>query len=239
MNRDAIKYIAVFGMLLNHISLAFLQKGTVVGEVFLDLGYITAPVMCYFLVEGYYYTRSRRRYGMRLLGFALLSQLPFHMALTPEKSLPGRLNMLFTLFVCFLILEVKTRVRQENLRLLSYCLLILANSFCDWPTMASIYTLLFAYAYGTRWKLERAFGIAALFFGLTMYTSNRSLFPAEQALLLTGGAMMGFLAAAWMLLYLYNGQQAKRGRSISKWFFYLFYPAHLAVIAGIRMYLGV
>lgn len=235
LNRDTIKYIAIFAMLLNHISAAFLEKGTFIGELFLDIGYFTAPVMCYFLVEGYYYTHSRRRYLQRLFVFALISQIPFYMALSQGEKWPGMLNMMFTLCVCFLILEVKTRVQQESLRWMWYLILVFANGFCDWPTMASVYTLLFAYAYGSQWKMARAFYVSAALFMIPMYMTNRVLFSAEKAALLTGCATLGVLAAAVVLLYFYNGKQAERGRIVSKYLFYIFYPAHLLIIGMIRM----
>lgn len=58
MNRDTIKYIAMITMLLNHVSFIFLEQGTVFAEILTAVGYFTAPVMCYFLVEGMTYTRS-------------------------------------------------------------------------------------------------------------------------------------------------------------------------------------
>lgn len=236
LNRDTIKYIAVFAMLLNHISNAFLERGTFWGELFLDIGYFTAPVMCYFLVEGYYYTRSGKKYGLRLLIFALISQQPYYMALWPEMRWPGILNMMFTLFICFLILEVKHHVRQEACRWLLYAVLIGATNFCDWPVMAGVYTLLFADAYGSPLKMRRAFCIAMAVFVMPMYATNSMLFPVGKAAFLTGCAALGVLAAGAAVLYLYNGRQAKRGKIFSKWFFYLFYPAHLFVIGMIRAF---
>lgn len=53
LNRDVIKYIAMFTMLLNHIAQGFLTNGTLVYKLMLSVGYFTAPVMLYFLVEGY------------------------------------------------------------------------------------------------------------------------------------------------------------------------------------------
>lgn len=61
MNRDTIKYIAMITMLLNHVSFIFLEPGTVLAEILTAVGYFTAPVMCYFLVEGMTYTRSPKK----------------------------------------------------------------------------------------------------------------------------------------------------------------------------------
>ena len=98
LNRDVIKYVAMFTMLLNHIANVFWTEG-VLYNLFLDIGYFTAPVMCYFLVEGYHYTKSKKKYAIRLLVFALISQIPFSLAFEH-----GNLNMIYTLFICFLIL---------------------------------------------------------------------------------------------------------------------------------------
>ncbi len=76
LNRDQIKYIAVFTMLLNHVANIFLQPGTFACEALKDIGYFTAPVMCWFLVEGYRYTRSVKKYAGRLQSLPLL-QLRF------------------------------------------------------------------------------------------------------------------------------------------------------------------
>ena len=80
MSRDAIKYIAMLTMLINHIANVFLPAGMWYTNLCLYIGYFTAVTMCYFLVEGYGYTRSKRKYAGRLLGFAVLAQLPYQLA---------------------------------------------------------------------------------------------------------------------------------------------------------------
>lgn len=86
MSRDTIKYIAMLTMLINHIANVFLPAGMWYTNLCLYIGYFTAVTMCYFLVEGYGYTRSKRKYAGRLLGFAVLAQLPYQLAF-PEMAL--------------------------------------------------------------------------------------------------------------------------------------------------------
>lgn len=76
LNRDQIKYIAVFTMLLNHVANIFLATRNLCLQSTKGYRYFTAPVMCWFLVEGYRYTRSVKKYAGRLLIFAVISQLP-------------------------------------------------------------------------------------------------------------------------------------------------------------------
>ena len=52
LNRDIIKYIAMFTMLLNHIATIFLSSGTWLCESFLAIGYFTAITMTYFFGRG-------------------------------------------------------------------------------------------------------------------------------------------------------------------------------------------
>ena len=51
LTRDAIKYLAIFTMLLNHIANVLLPENTILWEVLVDIGYFTAITMCYFLVK--------------------------------------------------------------------------------------------------------------------------------------------------------------------------------------------
>lgn len=133
MNRDQIKYVAMFTMLLNHIANIFLEPGTFLFEVMVDVGYFTAITMCYFLVEGYGYTRSKEKYGKRLLLFALISEIPFCLAFTEEGTISFvNMNMLFTLFLCFLILYAMEKIPSGTRRILCILGLVFASAYSDW-----------------------------------------------------------------------------------------------------------
>ena len=228
MNRDAIKMIAMFTMLLNHIANALLPAGQPLTSAFLYIGYFTAVTMCYFLVEGYGYTRSKRKYAARLLGFAVVAQLPYQLAF-PDYGMAGfvQFNMLFTLLLCFLELLVLEKVKDPVLRTICIVLLVCASLFCDWALLAPIFTLLFAWAKSALARKKLAFAAAALLYGGMAWLGSGS--PIDAL-----GCAVPILASGFVILYLYNGRRAAKHRTFYKWFFYAFYPAHLLVLGIIR-----
>lgn len=233
LNRDAIKYIAMVTMLLNHIAHIFLESGTLLYEIFQDIGFFTAPVMCYFLVEGYGYTHSKVKYGLRLLLFAAVSQLPFYLAFGYKN-----LNMMYTLFCCFLILVVMERVDSPLLKMGLCMLLVFATGLGDWPIVAAVCTVLLATSWGDRRRMAVNYGVVYLLFAVLNVQSymdgeqgNWTLYAVTHALL----SGLGILAAAVAVLVLYNGERAKHGRTFSKWFFYVFYPGHLLLLYLIKI----
>lgn len=235
LNRDAIKAIAMATMLLNHIANALLSPQSPWFAPLVNIGYFTAVTMCYFLVEGYGYTHDRKAYALRLLIFAVIAQIPYQLALGFFQ-----LNMLFTLLVCFGIVHVWVSWGADKgpQKVLAVLGLFFASLFMDWAILAPVFTLMFASwrygdapACGTRSVLARLFvGDALIFFFLNL--------PAEwtaQAMLHTAASALGILVAGAVILLFYNGKRAEHGRVFWKWFFYLFYPAHLAVLAAIKL----
>ena len=276
MNRDEIKYIAMFTMLLNHIANIFLEPGTLLFEIFVDVGYFTAITMCYFLVEGYGYTRSKEKYGKRLLLFAAISEIPFCLAFTEEGTISFvNMNMMFTLFLCFLILVAREKIQADWRRNGCIIVLVILSIYSDWALLAPLFTLWFAtcgltdaqgkmlsvvpgtlekdakgtatlaeWATGTkaddftvqrRKKLWKVFGNAMLLFGLVNLAENVETMSPGMSILRSLGAVVGIFLSAICLIYLYNGQRAKKHRTFSKWFFYIFYSAHLLILGLLRL----
>lgn len=236
LNRDTIKYIAMLTMLLNHISHIFLETGTFFAGLFEDVGYFTAPVMCWFLVEGYQYTRSKRNYALRLLLFAVLSEIPFCLAFSYGDGIQFvGLNMLFTLFFCFLILLAEEKIKSRFWRILVQILLVLATIICDWPIMAALYTIMFSHTYSSKRKATFSFVAATLIFAFFLYQNNSFLYSGIALVLQIICGSLGVAAAGITVLCFYNGKRAKRGRTFSKWFFYLFYPVHLLILGLLKI----
>lgn len=225
MTRDAIKYLAIVAMTLDHIAYIFLEPQTLLYRLFLCIGTFTGPVMLYFLIEGYFYTHDVRGYAKRLLLFALLSQLPFSLAIGGFFG-----NMLFTLLICLGVLYVYDHVSDRGLQKLLYVLLFFASLFTDWNFL-SVPLVLF---------LRPAFHPAAQGFYVDPAEQRRGMLKCVAYFIvvscLTKGMFEGMTEVLGMVLgfvciaRFYNGQQAKTHRKFHKYFFYIYYPAHLLVL---------
>lgn len=236
LNRDVIKYIAMFTMVLNHIATIFLKPGTWICEIFLAIGYFTAISMIYFLVEGYHYTHSKKTYISRLLLFAVISEIPYCLAFSENNVIEFYgLNMLFTLCLCFGILWVLDNVKNKALKICLIILSVFLSIFCDWALLAPIFTLLFAWAKGFEQKLKVAFVSSTLLFGVFNFLGGIGRFPFGTNMLYALLSIIGMSAAGFCIVFLYNGKRVNTGKIFSKWFFYVFYPAHLLVLGILRL----
>ena len=239
LSRSQIKYIATFAMVLNHIAAVFLNTGTWQFSLLSGIGYMTAPVMCRLLPDSFAHTRSRTAFGLRLLLFAFLSQIPFTLAF--YSFLGGRfeLNMLFTLYLCFLLLSIQEYVRFVPLRYPLVFLILFASLWCDWGLLAPAYVLIFNevrlgnISEGTGWIFTLLIAYLSDILNLvTGIALNGNAGPARFLNLLL--VMTGPAVAAFLFLRCYTGKEKEKGSAFSKWFFYIFYPAHLLVLVLIR-----
>ena len=226
MSRSTLKYIAIIAMTLDHISAFFLPIDTPSGCIMRIIGRITAPVMCYFLAEGFRYTSSRRNYGLRLFICAVISQAAYSFAHRGEAF---ELNMIFTLLIGFLMLCAYEEIKNTALKCTTIMLLLAASYFCDWGIIAPMWILSFHILMNDRKMLFSAFTLISLMH-ITLNTA---------ACIITGTQWYGQLWQAGVFLFiplilLCNGKKGSGGL-FSKWFFYAYYPAHLAIIGIINL----
>lgn len=225
LNRDLIKCVAMVTMLLNHISHTLLDPETLIYDIFIGIGYFTGITMCYFLVEGYEYTRSKKKYALRLLVFALLTQVQYTLAF---KFI--MFNMLFTLLFCFLIMCVLDNMRGKWYKYPLVVILFLLTLFSDWALMAPVFTLLFRWSKKDKKKLVFSYIISVLFFVLMNWPNYLLEVPFWPALLHSVLDSLSMVASAVVILCFYNGKRAKKAQGFFKWFFYVFYPGHILVL---------
>lgn len=70
----------------------------IAGQVCRYVGRLGFPILAYLTTEEFVRTRDRRWYAVRMLLFALLSEVPFDLAVYHTMFYPHYQNMMFTLF---------------------------------------------------------------------------------------------------------------------------------------------
>lgn len=258
-----LKVLAIISMTANHVAHVMGSMMPWQATFLLHiLGGVTYPIMAFLLVEGYLHTSNLKRYATRLLVFALISQVPFSLCLGAHA------NVLFTLLMGLALLWAWDNIANRGASLLVLLAITAISYFCDWSLIGPAIVLLFYLLRdkGTRgviitMVLPYAFTIGSVMTsfipelqnsielgaiatsqgtdgsyrmlylpGLPIYLSAALLSNAANI----GYALVGFTIAT-VCICNYNG---KRGRSM-KWLFYAYYPAHLAVIWGVKQLLSI
>ena len=228
LNRAQIKYIAIVALLLDHMAVFFLPPEKYPALTFLyvimrTVGRMAGPVMLYFIAEGYRYTSSRLKYGIRLLCFGLLSQIPYSLA--RYRTISGtNLNVMITLFMSFLMLVIADKMKDKVMKGIVVFTFMILTLFSDWGVLGPFMVWLF-YIYREDRKKQ-----------LISYISLCLAEIVMSVLIIMSGAIAWYeviwqigMALPIILIYLYNGESGKKN-FIYKWSFYLFYPLHFLVL---------
>jgi uncharacterized membrane protein len=81
LNGNALKVIAIIAMTVDHLAwvgIETYEQAETPIQIFLHIiGRLTAPMMIFFVTEGYYHTHNYRRYLQRLLILAIVSHFAF------------------------------------------------------------------------------------------------------------------------------------------------------------------
>lgn len=233
LNGAALKYIAIAVMFIDHAAKSILYYGILypnrpvkpgtslhdlysVYTVLRGIGRTAFPIFCFFLVEGFLHTRSRAKYALRLLLFALVSELPFDLALENAPVAWRHQNVYFTLLLGLLLLMAWEFLHEKvkNPGLAALLQIAVAGALMYAATVCRV-----DYRY-------RGLLIILIFY----------LFRFSLPLACAGGAVAAYWEWPWVLpafvlLLLYNGE---RGRQ-DKYFFYAFYPVHLLLVYLLRL----
>jgi len=223
-------------MLIDHIAWGFVPFDSVAGQMMHIIGRITAPTMCFFLAEGYAYTRNFKNYLCRLGLFALVSQIPFTLFETGKVqflvsgSSSETFNVIYTLFLSLLAIRAYDKIQNIGLRFFAVLGLCFLSFPGDWMFFDVLFALTFWRNRGDISQQMRSFSILAVIMVLAgTFTSVSQGYPIYSQLFQAG------VLLCIPILSLYNGQRG--GGRYSKWTFYIFYPAHLLVLGLIKLFI--
>ena len=185
------------------------------------IGRVSFPIFCFLLVEGFLHTHDRKKYALRLFLFALVSEIPFDLAIMGRLFDPVHQNVFFTLLIGLLAMMLCDYFRMQAQPVAQVLVLILA--------------MVLAWALHTDYGYRGVLLIELLY--IFRYDRMKQVVAGAVAFSWETTAPLAFIP-----VWFYNGfhessiYNGKRGKS-GKWFFYWFYPVHLLILWGVKTFL--
>ena len=224
LNRNQIKYIAIIAMVIDHIAWSFVPLNSVPGVVLHFIGRLTGPIMGFFLAEAYLHTRSVPKLALRLGIFAVISWIPYSLFET-GKWPSEQIGVMYTLFLGLIAIWIWDKAKCEDwIKLLIFIGIVLLSQFGDWAISDVLWPFFMVIYKDDKIRKWYWFG------GVCVYSIVNSFISMG---VYKGIAQFGIIVAALILMFMYNGERGS-GHPFHKWFFYVFYPLHLFVLAIIR-----
>ena len=192
------------------------------------IGRLAFPIYCFLLVEGFQRTHDVKKYLGRMFVFALLSEVPFDLALSGRAWYPEYQNVFFTLFLGLAVITGLRWVEQhltgdgmgKKILRTACCLGIIAAGCA------------LALVLKTDYNFKGVMAIVALY--LFRRRKKAQIWAGVIVFLLMDGLEM-IAALSFIAIYFYNGTRGKQ----NKYFFYFFYPVHLLILWLICVVLGI
>lgn len=227
LSSNALKIIACIFMLIDHVGLVFMADNVYMRAV----GRLAFPIFAFLIVQGLMHTSDIRKYIMRMGAFALISEIPFDLAIHDRLWYPGAQNVFFTLTAgLFAIYSMESRGRLGKWRVEIALAAALIAEFLRFDYgMAGIGIILVFYWCENERRTEMSADAGSV--GVLSYFRLRQNVEAVIISTITYVLCLGmkqlYALLALIPINMYNG---KRGRWNLKYVFYVFYPAHLLII---------
>ena len=237
LNANMLKLIAIVAMTIDHIAWLIFPgyPAQPLPLILHAIGRITCPIMCYFIAEGYHYTKNIRKYTFRLFLFAIISHFAYIFAsgdfVDWRSFIPfyygnflNQTSVMWPLAWGLVMLRVVDSKRiREWLKTPLILLICLITFPSDWSCIASLCIL----AFGTnRGDLKKQM------LWMVLYVSTYAavyFFALDKVY----GLLQLCVVPAIPVIAMYNGQRGKANR-LMKWGFYVYYPLHLFILGMIQ-----
>ena len=245
LSGSSLKLLACLFMLLDHIMKLFeveifYSLGPVFFYIFSPFGTLSFFIFAYFIAEGLRYTHSKSKYLIRLLLFALISEVPFRFfkglitATAPFVSF-GSENVIFTLLygalACILYDYFVSREKKRFALVSVIIIMLLSVILKSDYSLYGVLAIFLVYIAKDKRSALLYLSLVILYTYLSLFISQLVSYGYSSYLIFTSGSKVIISQLTIPLLYLYNGE---RGRGL-KYFFYIFYPLHMALLVSIYL----
>ena len=225
---NALKLLAAVSMLLDHAGAILFPQVSALRQI----GRLAFPIYAFMVAQGCKYTRNMLRYFLSMFSLGLVCQLVYAVAAPVD-----RFNILLTFSASIALSFFLYRVKQA----------LYSKKWVMAAAMGAAFLLLTQTVYYVNRELPFDYGfwgcMAAVIAGLFQQKDDAPeswklmdknfvhvAMLAIPLLLIARNSLQLYALTALPLLLCYSG---KRGRLNMKYFFYIFYPLHLALLYGI------
>lgn len=242
LNSNQLKLIAIIAMTVDHIAWAMFDgyPTDLLPLVMHIIVRLTCPIMCYFIAEGYHYTRNINKYTFRLFAFAFVSHFAYIFASNDfvdfKSFIPfyygnflNQTSVMWSLAWGLVMLRIADSKRIKSIyKVLLVILICIITLPSDWSCIAALCIM----AIGTN-RGDFRKQMSWMIFYVALY-SLVYFFAIDKAY---GILQMGVVLSI-PVIAMYNGERGKNPKinKFMKWFFYIFYPVHLFVIGLINYF---
>jgi hypothetical protein len=232
--------IAMAFMLMDHLWATLLP-----GEEWLTcIGRIAFPIFSFLIVEGYFHTHDFKKYLLRLLIFALISEIPFNLMCGGTFFYPIHQNVIWTFLLGLLGIHLMETVRKKYhiwvytfVSILVCMAGLLIGTLCmvDYYGPGVLTVFVFYFFHGKKWwcllgQILSLYWINVVLLGGLIYTIN--LFGIDIEFYQQGLALLALIP-----IWLYSGEKGIHSKFF-QYFCYNFYPGHMIILVLILNFIN-
>ncbi len=233
LSTAALKTVAFICMFIDHAGMILFPDRLVLRVI----GRLAFPIFAYQIAQGASYTKNFKKYALRLLGAALLAEIPFNLVLTGRLFSSAYQSVMLTLFLGLLCCGCVAAVKEKFLSVKGiFCLFALPGLIwagellsTDYGSAGILTVLLFYLSKDVKWQKLWQFG--GMFLIHVLWLGDYMIHFQLPGVLISL-PLQGFALLSLLLLWLDDGTAGR----LTPWgrkALYLFYPLHLLLLYGL------
>ena len=232
----SLHMMAMLFMLCDHL------WGTVVpGNDWLTcIGRLAFPIFAFMIVEGYFHTGNLKKYVFRLFVFALISEIPFNLAMGSRLFYPIHQNVLWSFLISIGLIHWNERMKHKPLwkRILAgiaaVCIGYVGGiiTFVDFYHAGILTVLVFYFLRGKNWLCCLGQLLCLWYINVEMlagFSYEIHIFGATHFIVRQGFALLALIP-----IWLYRGRQGPHSKML-QYLYYAFYPLHLLILGILKL----
>lgn len=204
------------------------------------LGRIAFPIFAFLLVEGYFHTKNLKKYLLRLLIGAIVSEFPFNLAFYGRWFYPNHQNVLWTFLIALALVHCNEEARKTSQLLLRFAastativlaLVVGSVTHIDYHHAGLLTVLVFYFCRGrTGWHFAGQFLCLGYIHSVLLQSFTYEVELLGYSLSLPRQALA---LLALIPIWLYRGRQGHHSR-LFQYACYAFYPLHLLILSLLK-----